>query len=125
MSWDADLVVRCVTCGHPEDKGSWNYTHNCNGMIASVVEEMGHTLEKHWLIGHMGKSWCAALDGLSGKDGAAFLHEVVVRLEAEPDRFCAMNPENGWGSYDTLLPVLRAMLAASRENPGAVWKVVG
>ena len=117
MSWDADLVERCITCGHANEIGSWNYTHNCNQMLACVVKDMGHTLEH--------TSWFEVLHGLNGKDGSAFLHEVVLRLEAEPNRFRGMNPENGWGSYDTLLSSLRAMLFASNDNPEAVWEVCG
>ena len=125
MSWDADLVECCITCGHEERHGSWNYTHNCNQMISAVVEEMGYELKTHWLIGHMGKSWFEVLDNMSGKDGAKFLREIVMRLEAHPERFSAMNPPNGWGSYETLLPLLHAMKTASYKNPGASWRVSG
>lgn len=125
MSWDAYLVSCCITCGHKENHGSWNYTHNCNQMISVVVEEMGHALKTHWLIGHMGKSWFEVLDGMSGKDGATFLCDVVARLEADPERFRAMNPPNGFGSYETLIPVLSDMKVASYENPGDFWRVGG
>ena len=126
MSWDAYLVSSsCITCGHEERHGSWNYTHNCNQMIATVVEDMGYELKQHWLIGHMGKSWFDVLDGMSGKDGAKFLGKIVQRLEADPERFCEWNPPNGCGSYETLLPTLRDMEIISYKNPGATWRVDG
>ena len=125
MSWDADLEETCAACGHVENYGSWNYTHNCNHMIGAVVEELGHELETHWLIGHMGKSWFYVLHGMSGKDGHAFLQQILQRLQADPARFQAMNPENGWGSYETLLPVLRNMRQRSYEHPAARWRVDG
>lgn len=37
MSWDADLI--CTACGH--EIGSWNYTHNCNGMIEEALDPAG------------------------------------------------------------------------------------
>jgi len=114
MSWNAYIG----------DK-SWNYTHNTNEMIATVLEEHGAKMESHWLIGHMGKSWFTLLNGLSGRAGAKFLQIVVDGLERDPDRFVAMNPPNGWGSYDTLLPKLREMLAASRHYPNDTWEVHG
>lgn len=40
-------------------------------------------------------------------------------MEDEPKRFIALNPENGWGSYDTFLLWLRDYLAACIENPKA------
>jgi hypothetical protein len=90
-----------------------------------VLEEAGHTLEKHWLIGHMGKSWFDCLNGLSGKDGYKLLKLIVDGMEANPCRFLAMNPENGWGSYGSVLKTLREMRDASKEYPHATWDVRG
>lgn len=125
MSWDAYLKDVCITCGHSENCGTWNYTHNCNNMISEVVKELGYELERHWLIDHMGESWFHVLDGLTGKDGSAFLAKIIEGLEANPERFQAMNPDNGWGSYETLLPVLRAMRNEGLKNPAASWRVNG
>ena len=125
MSWDADLSNVCSTCGHEECYERWNYTHNCNAMISAIVEEMGYTLERHWLIGHMGKSWFEILNGLTGAAGSAFLASILSSLYADPERFTSMNPRNGWGSYETLLPVLQDMHDVGMEYPTAVWKVTG
>lgn len=125
MSWHARLVVECDghVIGIPGT--DTNYTHNCNAMISAVVEVMGYQLERHWLIGHMGKSWFRVLEGRSGQDGARWLREIVAALEAAPARFEAMNPSNGWGSFATLLPVLQQMQQQGEEYPSARWDVWG
>jgi hypothetical protein len=41
------------------------------------------------------------------------------RLRADPERFKRLNPENGWGSYETLVKFTEAYLAALNENPDA------
>lgn len=119
MSWDARLEYK------DESLGDWNCTHNCNRMMATVLEENGHKLEKHWLIGHMGNSWFDVLDKMSGTDGAVLLSVIVSGMEAEPKRFRDMNPANNWGNYDGALEVLREMLTTSRECPNAIWSVSG
>ena len=68
-------------------------------------------------------SW-SQLDGLPGPEGAALLDVIVKGLELEPARFRAMNPENGWGDYDSFVARLREMRAAVPEWP-CKWKVWG
>ena len=96
MSWDASF-----------DGGWWNYTHNTAPMIYQVLKDAGTELDP-------GESWWKRLDGMTGPEAAAYLGQVIDGLEAEPGRFRAMNPENGWGDYDSLLMTLRSMRAASR-----------
>ena len=124
MSWDAYLEP--AERDDPDVGFEWNYTYNCNVMVATVLEEAGHDLgEPHWLIGHMGKSWLDRLSGCTGAEGGALLIVAIKGLEAEPDRFRKMNPSNGWGDYDSLLVVLREMRDRSRENPTWKWRVRG
>lgn len=125
MSWDADLTD---DRGHNE--GSWNYTHNCNGMIEAVLteDEVDSTDEPFWsALGGTGMgrgAWWDLLNRKSGPDGAALLHRIVLGLEADPERFRAMNPDNGWGDYDSLLKVLRDMRDAVPEWP-TTWAANG
>jgi len=125
MSWDATLyavtdVTECHSCGQalPEPKrerdeiGWWNFTHNTNGMIAAAYEAFTGTATEQCdgpLGPVIGPAWWRRLNGASGADGAAYLASIIAGLEADPDRYRAMNPPNGWGSYDHLLPVLRSM----------------
>lgn len=107
MSWDADLYD---DRGHCE--GDWDYTHNCNRMANEVLADDSET-------------WWRRLNGMKGHDGAAFLTRIITGLEAEPDRFRAMNPENGWGDYDTFLKTLTDMRDRVPENWPTVWSTSG
>jgi hypothetical protein len=69
-------------------------------------------------------SWWKLLDGMSGADSAEFLSRIIGGLEADPKRFRAMNPDNGWGNYDSFLAVLKQMRDAIPEWPTA-WSVSG
>lgn len=109
MSWDAELTD---DRGHTE--GEWNYTHNTNRMINHAFADSS------WA----GTSWWRCLDGMTGSDGAAFLDRIIRSMESDPETFREMNPENGWGDYDSLLVVLREMRAAVPEWP-TEWRVSG
>lgn len=133
MSWDAWLTD---DRGHSE--GSWGCTHNTSPMIYAVLRDAGIVLPddtapcityengkpvKH-PNGYGTIPWWMHLDGMSGPEGAAFLHVIVSGLEADPQRFRAMNPENGWGDYDGMLKELRAMRDAVPEWP-TTWSAIG
>ena len=107
MSWDVSLID---DRGHYE--GDWNCTHNVNGMIAAAFETVtGQATEQcdGPLGPAIGAAWWKRLDGASGHDGKTYLADIIKGLEADPARFRAMNPVNGWGDYDSLLGVLREM----------------
>ena len=153
MSWDAYLIDptvephcdcfrdcaggdACEYPAYPSISGDWNYTHNCNGMIEAVIDQMvllpagvDSTRKPFWTAmgnKNMGRgSWWDLLDGLDGPAGAEFLSVIIKGLEAEPERFRAMNPGNGWGDYDTLLETLREMRDAVPSNTPSRWRVGG
>lgn len=123
MSWDAYLHD---DRGHTD--GSWGYTHNCNGMANAVLDpeyEQRDTFEEVFKFKdkeHI--SWWERLDGLSGSDGAALLDKIITGLEADPEKFRKMNPDNGWGDYDSFLAVLKEMRDRVPEWP-TTWSVHG
>lgn len=127
MSWAAYLTD---DRGHSE--GEWGYTHNTNGMIEACLDpnEVDSTAERppFWVkLGNttMGRgAWWDLLDGKAGATGAELLDHVIRGLEADPERFRAMNPDNGWGNYDRLLEELRSMRDAVPEWP-TTWTTHG
>lgn len=138
MSWDADLID---DRGHEE--GQWNYTHNCNGMANAVLRDDPtlwaevHARSVAWWRRRNRDdvadreddnpeygSWWDALDDMTGPEGAAFLDRIIRGLEADPERFRAMNPDNGWGDFDSFVKVLTEMRNAVPEWP-TKWSVSG
>lgn len=127
MSWDADYSAQTVD-GPLVNIGSWNYTHNMNGAInqALGLQPAGSTYNtaRAVLFGEA-PSWWRLLDGMSGSDGQALLARILRAFAADQDRFRAMDPDNGWGSLETLGPVLAEMLAACTTFPVGVWRCSG
>lgn len=136
MSWDACLVD---DRGHTE--GDWNYTHNTSVMFYAALEDAGFVLAPstrecwalpldgngkltHYPEGRGTISWWEHLNGLSGPEGAAYLDIIIRGMEADPERFRAMNPDNGWGDYDSVLKVLTEMRNAVPEWP-TTWGASG
>jgi len=102
MSWDLSLevIVDEVHCGIA---GEYNYTHNTNPMIRVAGFN----------------EWPYELDGMAAGVFVWKLGVAIVALQRDPAAFRAMNPENGWGAYDTLLPVLRDIFDDYRRFPSA------
>ena len=121
MSWDADLTGELD--GHPVHLGEWNFTHNCNDMANAALDpnyqQQGVFDE---VFRPQTESWWKRLNGTTGP---ALLEQIITGLLANPAKYRAMNPDNGWGDYDSFLGVLQEMLDASRKYPSAKWEVGG
>lgn len=52
-------------------------------------------------------------------EAGAIWQVVVNALISDPVKFKAMNPENGWGSYDDAVRVLTALVVACHTYPEA------
>jgi hypothetical protein len=49
----------------------------------------------------------------------------IKKLEANPDKYKALNPPNGWGSYEDFVPFCKVVLEICREYPDAVIDAAG
>ena len=118
--------------------GEWNYTTNCSVMIYGALRDLGIELPpsdrpSYYLADGEWRErddprepWWALLDGASGAEGHFLLRRIVEALEADPERFMALNPLNGWGDYENLLVTLREMRdACAVEDPNLVWEACG
>ena len=98
-----DVYLKVVK---PTDVFDANYTHNVTKMADAA--------------GLYGPVWRPDESGIKkAGDLIAPLRDGIAKMEADPQKFIAMNPENGWGSYETFLPWLKRYLDACEENPQA------
>lgn len=105
MSLDIWFTLNaCAHCGRDEPEVySGNITYNLGEMWRAA-----------------GLPYSEAIEGKTAGDLVPALEAGLSTLEAEPDRFHAMNPSNGWGSYDGLLEFTRRMVAAAKTWPKAI-----
>jgi hypothetical protein len=91
------LIIPCRSAGFATETqpGSLeaNWTYNLTAMQKAAT---GMTLHR---------------DEPSCPEFARRLDAMVAALEGDPDRFRALNPENGWGDYDGFLATCRKMQA--------------
>jgi hypothetical protein len=111
MSLDVDLMVV-----KPVSVYSANITHNLGKMANAVVFDNGVTLY-HILWRPEEKEFYFA------KDIVDFLYIAWKELISHPDEYKQFNPENGWGSYDSLVNFVKNYHAACMENLDAEIKV--
>lgn len=110
MSLDVTLYLD-VDAGGAEPKRcrlfEANYTHNCNRM----ADEAG-------IYGYV---WRPDENNVeTASDLIEPLRSGIEKMKEYPEKFIALNPENGWGSYDTFLPWLERYLDACMEYPKAL-----
>lgn len=83
-----------------------------------VYEVGNHTSNTSRMWGHAG-CWLGDLDGQRAGDWVDCLEAAVQNMRANPDTYRAMNPENGWGSYESALDYMQRVLDACRAYPDA------
>ena len=111
MSLDISLYMIIDTGGsHPEriELFEANYTHNA-GKMASEAGIYEHI----WRPEELENVRCAG-------DLIDPLRQGVELMEDKPERFIAIQPENGWGSYETFLPWVKEYLSACIRHPKAL-----
>ncbi len=73
--------------------------------------------------------WCLAgadlaeFDGRPAGECIPALAEAIKDMRANPGRYTPLNPPNGWGSLDTLIPALQRLLGYFQEAPKATVRV--
>jgi hypothetical protein len=61
----------------------------------------------------------SALDGAPCSEAAGVISAALERMRADPVPYRAMNPANGWGSYESAMADLAWLLEQCREHPKA------
>jgi hypothetical protein len=104
------VVATIPETDEPTEVFSANITHNLNSMAgaAGIYEHL-------WRPDEIGITKAGQL--------IEPLRAGLAMLQAEPDRFKALNPANGWGDYDGLVRFVANYLAACEESPDAEVRV--
>ena len=113
MSLDVYLRMELDTGGaepYEAQLFSDNVTHN----LAGMAEEAG-IYEHLWRPDELGITVAGDL--------VAPLRAGLALLEAEPGRFRAKNPSNGWGDYCGFVEFVQKYLAACKAHPKATIRV--
>lgn len=114
MSYDVELVIdtggeypaTVTECRSP--------TYNLAPMFR---EALGIPMSAH------ADSGGGHLDGMLARDALPILNRAIERMCSEPDRFRALNPPNGWGSYEGALEFLRWLREQCENHPKATVRV--
>lgn len=87
-----------------------NITHNLNIMAkeADLYNPLWHP-EKLGIV--------------KAKDLIDYLREGLHKLKLEPDKYIRFNPENGWGTYESLVNFVESYLYACYKYPEAEVEV--
>ena len=94
MSWDIGIHYN----GIKFEDASWNYTHNCNEMMREA-----------------GYDWVYHLDGQLLVETLPRFEAMLANLKADPERYRALNPANGWGDYDRLVALWDTILPRAHD----------
>jgi uncharacterized protein YfaT (DUF1175 family) len=108
-----------LECTDDEETLSLNYTHNCNGLAAYVIEE-------RWCKHH--GSWWQILNGMTAKEGAAFLDMLVAGIAMMPDEVAAqyINGGGSWGDKRSFMKHLYTLSVASHKaGSSGRWRTSG
>jgi hypothetical protein len=106
MSLDIYLrVPPCGHCGRGDEEEVWQASPTYN--LSPMWHSAGVPFER----------------GVEGKTAAEILPRLassLAELQANPEKYRAMNPPNGWGTYEQLIDVVSGMIKAARAHPLAV-----
>lgn len=101
MSYDISLEINT---GKEMRKvvGVGNYTYNCAGMFVEA-SETGESLSE--------------LHGMKCTEAEPIIAKAVENMQKDPQKYKAMEPDNGWGSYNGFLEYVETLLRECRQNP--------
>lgn len=104
MSYDVAIMkevdgemMTCQDCG--------NMTANVGKMYYTCLREMGY------------EGRLSAWDGKPAYEFLPYAEGIIQRMKDDPKRFEAMNPDNGWGSYEGALKWMQEIRKAILLSP--------
>lgn len=124
MSYDVGIYIQTG-----EDEDTWTAVVSCGNMTHNVGSMYRLALPGPYLGGgkyggHGAAGPRGGLPGLSGlpcTEAAPLLREAIAYMHEHRAELRKLNPENGWGNYDTALHFLHKMaLACERHTRGTL-----
>lgn len=91
-----------------------------DGQWIGIVEGHTYNLTPMWVKGGVVKSRSREMDGLTSDELGIRASRAVLLAVRYPDRFRALNPENGWGDFDGFLEIIVRTAVICADNPGAI-----
>ena len=115
--WDARNPGRePVTVQHDDEESCEVYSANVTHNLGRMAREAG-IYEHLWRPDEVGVTIAREL--------IEPLRDGLALLNTDPGRFCAFNPDNGWGDYAWFCRFVSNYLAACESHPDAevsVWR---
>ena len=105
MSYDVSLELQGPYDAEPVSVFWENYTSNCAPMWRAAGADLSE------------------MNGWKGAQVAEVVNEALEVMQANPEDFQAMNPANGWGSYDGVVLLLLNIRQAAGRFPDAKMRV--
>lgn len=119
MSLDLWLAsTQCEACHHQECSESLNYTYNVADMWLEILK-IAEKESKSYFFKSTDKM--INIDGSTGNQSVIPLNYALSVLSGLPQKFIAMNPENGWGSYNGLMDYIVNLLLLAHKHPTWIW----
>lgn len=99
----------------------WDYPHAAVQNIANVNYGNNFNLTYNLtpMLMKAGMPHWSEMIGMGATLAGLKWCRVVLELHNNPDEYIAMNPANGWGSYDQAVAVLTALVDACIAHPEA------
>lgn len=98
---------QCPTCGGWNVPKCFNITYNLSPMWRVIYPEHSQMLP---------------LESMPKENCVPVLETAISHMEKDPAVFIALNPANGWGSYESFLYTLKEMLEETSNNPDWTWE---
>lgn len=103
-----DISLNHVETG--EEEWSANYTSNVYPMLQCAFANAGMSEWK-------------GIHGMSALAARPFLAKAIGHMIQHPEIYEPMNPENGWGSYERLVPFLTEFWKQTKMYPDAIIEI--
>ena len=105
-----DLCLKTEVCPHCGREDSpdfeWNYTYNVSKMWYEVFPESNKMID---------------IDGMTCKESLPRLEHLRDTIKADPDKFKAMNPPNGYGCYESFVEAVERLIIVAKNYPNGIW----